>query len=472
MVGREGDGGLQIRQGEGELVLVTQQVPDLVVGAGILRPPLGRLAEEGDGVLVAALHVGGEAADEHLVRLRRAAVVPQGAGDGAALRGEGPAEAARPDREPVVGDGEGRIERHRLQVVGGAVLSEHGPRLALLAEEQVPERLAGAGGRRLGAGGAVGAEERGERVLEIAGDLRGVRRACGGIPGLAAGGEGGQTDRPAGGARPEHPGDEDAEREDVGADVLATAAELLGRHVAGGAAPGGERDAEDLGEPEVEHLHASVGGEEHVRRLEVAVEHAGGVGVDEGPGDREGDPARLAGGERAARLALGEGLAAEQLEDEVVALGGTPQVEERDDAGVLERGHRPRLAAERLGVALARRRPHRLEGDEAAQLDVPGLEHEAEAPAPELAHQLELPDPAPGREGALPGGRRRLRGRRRELREQGGEALRGRSLAGVVSLPHAGLLRARRRRRPCRRSGRPGRPRAAPPRGRARGAAP
>ena len=55
-----------------------------------------------------------------------------------------------------------------------------------------------------------------------------------------------------------------------------------------------------LGEAEVEDLHLALGVEHQVLGLEVAVDHAGGVGVAQGVGDVAGDAEGLAQGERAA----------------------------------------------------------------------------------------------------------------------------------------------------------------------------
>ncbi len=217
--------------------------------------------------------------------------------------GAAPAEAARPDGELVVRDGERRVERDGPPVVLGAVLAEQRAARALLAEEEVAERLDRAP-RRTSGGGAL--RPAGARARRGAARARAPpwRRPAGAASGSSArkrAASGATISARAVPARPEHLVEQHAQREEVRPRVLPRAAQLLGRHVPRRPALRRAADAEDVREPEVEHLHAAIDGEDHVRGLEVAVEDAGGVGVDERSRDGEANPDRLARRERPAR---------------------------------------------------------------------------------------------------------------------------------------------------------------------------
>jgi hypothetical protein len=91
------------------------------------------------------------------------------------------------------------------------------------------------------------------------------------------------------------------QRPDVGARVLQVAAALLGRHVARRAAAGSRpglavagADLVERRQPEIEHGHPAALADEDVVRLEVAVQHALGVGVRDGVGDLDHDRQRVA----------------------------------------------------------------------------------------------------------------------------------------------------------------------------------
>ena len=82
----------------------------------------------------------------------------------------------------------------------------------------------------------------------------------------------------------EHLVEHDAEGEEVGPVVDLLALDLLGRHVVGRAEELpllGEVRAVEPGDAEVGDLHLVVGGDQDVRRLDVAVDHPVGVGVVE-----------------------------------------------------------------------------------------------------------------------------------------------------------------------------------------------
>ena len=132
----------------------------------------------------------------------------------------------------------------------------------------------------------------------------------------------------------QHLEDEDTEREQVGALVdVRRAADLLERHVRDGAdrlARAGEAlgvHPGHLADAEIEH-HRPLPGvlqrEEHVARLEVAMDDAGRVRVDETAQDVIAEPVHLAPGKRSVRPdALRERLADQTLhhEERLAALG-------------------------------------------------------------------------------------------------------------------------------------------------------
>jgi hypothetical protein len=149
------------------------------------------------------------------------------------------------------------------------------------------------------------------------------------------------------------------------------------------------------------------------------VEHAGGVGRLEAVGHLQRHPQRLAGRQRAAPQPRRQGLAAEQLHDQVGGALVDARVVERHHVGVVEPRRRLGLLLERLGQLLQRPgppRPDGLEGHGAGQLAVHGLEDQPEAAAPQLAQQLE----APGHHVARPQlGQQLLRGARGRLGQLG-----------------------------------------------------
>ncbi len=226
--------------------------------------------------------------------------------------------------------------------------------------------------------------------------------------------------------------------EHVGACVARRAAELLGRHVR--RRPAGEaRAIEQVREPEVHDLHTSLVGEEDVAGLQIAVDDAVGVRVREAARDVACEPHGLERRHRASPEPLLERLAAEELQDEEGSALVDAVVVQRDDVRVVEPGGRLRLLAQRLleDVRARERRAHGLEGDEAAELGVARLEHDAEAAAADLAEELEPAD-SPARDER----RRELagiaHGRARELHH---ECRQGLAVAG--QLRRGGALRDR-----------------------------
>ncbi len=103
------------------------------------------------------------------------------------------------------------------------------------------------------------------------------------------------------------------------------------------------------GDAEVGDLHLTVGADEDVGRLDVAVHHAAAVGEAERGGDLAGD---LRGLHRADVAVgpqdVGERAALHVLHRHEVGVGVLAPVVHADDVGVVEVGRRLRLAAEAL----------------------------------------------------------------------------------------------------------------------------
>jgi hypothetical protein len=135
--------------------------------------------------------------------------------------------------------------------------------------------------------------------------------------------------------------------------------------------------------------------EQHVARLEVAVEHAALVRVRERLRDFAGDPQRLERIESRPRKPYVERLAAEQLEHEIGTRLASTCVVQGDDRGMVEAGHRFRLFAQPRSLQqlqLSLEWPKDLDGDLAIQLGIECFVHGAESAASELAQDLESAD--------------------------------------------------------------------------------
>jgi hypothetical protein len=158
---------------------------------------------------------------------------------------------------------------------------------------------------------------------------------------------------------------------------------------------GGAREAE------VEHARAAVAADEHVVRLEVAVDDAGVVGGGEAaarPEEQRDDVAPRArpGGEPLLELD-----AVDELHRDPHAIAGRPDVEHADDVGVRE-------ARERLGLALeatlgaGRRavavRLHELDRDAAIELRIVGRVDDSHAARAELVEHDVASDHAAARQ--------------------------------------------------------------------------
>ena len=154
--------------------------------------------------------------------------------------------------------------------------------------------------------------------------------------------------------------------------------------------PGGqERRGHRLGDPEIGDDRRPVR-QEHVVGLDVAVDHAVGVGVAQGPRDVAKDAHRLGDGER--RLLAdpaAQRLAGDERHGVVRHPGGVPGREERDDVGLLKRRRQLDLPLETIQAHLGRDvgREH-LDDDLAAQPLLPREENARHPAAAELALDL------------------------------------------------------------------------------------
>jgi hypothetical protein len=130
----------------------------------------------------------------------------------------------------------------------------------------------------------------------------------------------------------------------------------------------------------------------HVRRLQVAVDDAPGVGVGDGPGQLLGDGRGVRRrGRPAAADPLGERRPVHELEGEVGQPGGLAHVEDLDDVRVLEPGDGPGLGEEpgdgRRGRGVRAGEDH-LERDHPVQPGLPGLVHDPHPAAAQLPEHL------------------------------------------------------------------------------------
>ena len=172
----------------------------------------------------------------------------------------------------------------------------------------------------------------------------------------------------------------DAERVDVAPGVDPLALGLLGREVGGRAHDGAGLGQALLGvdgpgDPEVGDLDLAVGGDQHVARLHVAVDHAVAVGEGQGGGHPGADAGDLTRRQRLGILEDGrEGPAVDVLHDDEVRAVVLAPVEDGDDVGVGQVGGGLGLPAEPLdeGLVDGELGEEHLEGDRPIELAVDG----------------------------------------------------------------------------------------------------
>jgi hypothetical protein len=178
---------------------------------------------------------------------------------------------------------------------------------------------------------------------------------------------------------------------------------LLGDHLAGRGVVGRPSFGQDLGQAPVHYLDLAERADHHVGGLEVAVDHAPGVSVGDGLGDRLEDaeePRKVVGRVLAGGHQVGQGPALDQLHGEVgpgVAEG--PQLVDRDDPGVLQLAADLRLLdepADEVGL-VAVGFEQDLDGEVAAKVGVAPFEDGAHAASGDLAEELDPGRPVDGR---------------------------------------------------------------------------
>lgn len=181
--------------------------------------------------------------------------------------------------------------------------------------------------------GRIGGEDRGERGLQ--------GRTAEGRPALHGGVQ------------------EHAQRPQVGGGAGAAAGHPLGRDELQGAdelaADGEGFLALDVGDAEVGEDHAAVGAQQHVGRLDVAVDDADGVRGAQGTEDGDADAGGLRGLHRAALEDLVQGLAAHQLHDDPGQSVLHDDVMDRDGGRMVDASRGAGLAVEAVGGPLMAR---------------------------------------------------------------------------------------------------------------------
>ena len=151
------------------------------------------------------------------------------------------------------------------------------------------------------------------------------------------------------------------QRVDVGLGAGGAPLGLLGRHVGEGAddvaGRGQRRAVGEAGDAEVHQLRPrlAVLGDEHVLRLDVAVDDRARVGMVERLAEIGADLADLAVAEVAVAVEPGQGLAVDQLGDEQGVAVLLAHLVEGDDPGMVEARRGLRLAQHPVAAGRARR---------------------------------------------------------------------------------------------------------------------
>ena len=202
----------------------------------------------------------------------------------------------------------------------------------------------------------------------------------------------------------------DAEREHVGAAVGELAPHLLGRHVVRRAGAGVRVVAllpvRDAGNAEVEHAWLGPADHEDVGRLDVAVDHALGVGEGERVGDATDDERRLRRRRAPAFLAqLAQVAALQEFHRDVGALVADAGIEDGDDVRMAQAAGGARFVQEqrieRFALLVGDLDVERLDRDQARQQRIVGREDGAQAALAELVLERVAADVADRRDGAI-----------------------------------------------------------------------
>jgi hypothetical protein len=149
-------------------------------------------------------------------------------------------------------------------------------------------------------------------------------------------------------------------------------------------------DVEALGQAEVGDLGDTVGVQQDVGRLQVAVDDPLLVRRVDGAGQGLHQPGGVPGRQRRALEALRQAAAVHILQGEVRAAPGLADLEDLDNVGVLQPGHRLRLPPEAGQVLLpgVGARQEDLEGHDAAEGHLPRPVDHAHAAATEFFQHL------------------------------------------------------------------------------------
>ena len=142
----------------------------------------------------------------------------------------------------------------------------------------------------------------------------------------------------------------------------------------------------DLGQPEIENLRVAAAGDEHIRRLDVAVDDPGGVRRLQRVGDLDRERQQQIDLERAPGDAMLQRRPVEELHDEERAAVVLADIVDGADVGVVQRRCGARLAAESLqGLGIVGEVGRQeLQRDEALQPRILGFVDDAHAAAAQL----------------------------------------------------------------------------------------
>ena len=177
--------------------------------------------------------------------------------------------------------------------------------------------------------------------------------------------------------------------------IVAGARGLLRRHVG--------RSADDLaldrhcdlarvsfGQSEIHHVRLPVRRDNHVRRLEISVNHALFVRVVQRFGDFDAESRRFVVRRLALKQPLVQGEPLDEVTDNVQRLGFDSHFVDADDVRVPQRSRRSRFTQEFLPVLRIQAASSReFDGSLAIQFGVPGTPYRAECALPERFNQLE-----------------------------------------------------------------------------------